>query len=295
MLLVYIAELPGWLLWTPLAVWVALLVWCAVRLPRLVTPALGVLGVAALAVARAPWNAISFALALTVGAATLGAAARGRMRPGTAVFMASVPLVAWVAGFYMGPNHASVEATFRGEWLQAMARAFRYDARLGVTPAGFEELRKRVTDWMVLLLPTFSVVQAPVLMAWGYSLATAALERGERALRPLPRVSRFRLPDGAVWLLCLGLFLLLTRQNSLLRTGANLSAVMAVAYFCQGLSVLAFMAMALRAAWMVVAAMGALALLVLFTPFGVFTCLLGLSDVWLDLRRLGSGPGEIET
>jgi len=296
------AELPERFLWTPLALWVALLVWSAVKLPRLSAPALGAVGVAVLALTHAPWNELTFALALTVGAVSLGASARAHVRPGPAILLASVPLMAWVVGYFLGPDHLAAEAGFRRElmagqqqWLELFSRFSRLDAPTGDAKQALNELLKRVVDANVLLMPTPPLAQAPALMAWGYSLAAVAMEGGEHELRPLPAVSRMRLPDGAVWLLCLALFLLVVRRPALLRTGANLGALMAVAYFCQGISILAFMALALRVVWLTAAALLALALLLVFTPFSLFACVLGLADIWLDFRRLGSAPENVNS
>jgi hypothetical protein len=284
------ADLPGWLLWTPLALAVALTVYCAARLPRLVAPAVALAMVAALAVARAPWAWTSLALALAVGSATLGAATRSGLRPGIGVLLASVPVMVWVTGFHVGPGSAALEQALRAESARTEGWWMQWAARQALAPDALRETLRRVTDTMVLLLPTISLVQVVPLMAWGYSLAHAALEGTPHEVRPLPRLTRVRFPDGAVWVLCLGVFLLVTRQAVVYRAGANLIAFMAAAYFCQGISVIASMAAGLRNRWLATGAMLAVALLVLLTPFGVFACVLGLSDVWLDYRRLQMGP-----
>ena len=294
LLLLFTAELPEWFLWSPLALWTASLVLSAVRLPRIVAPLLGAAGVAGMALAHVSWLWISFGLSLTVGSVCLGAAARIRFRPGASVLLASVPLAAWVVGFFLGPQHAALEAHLRELLLGQMTQLVPYDARMGMTAGMFHEWLARVVDFGVLLLPAFCVVQAPILMAWGYGLSQAALESSVAPLPALPRFSRFRMPDGAVWLLCAGLFLLVTRQAPVLRAGANVSAVMAVAYFCQGVSVLTFMALALRATWLIVLSLVVIWALLLSPLFSLFTCILGLSDVWLDFRRLQAASDEKE-
>jgi hypothetical protein len=279
------ADLPGWLLWTPLALVVGLTVWCAARLPRLVAPAVAFAVVAALALARAPWSWTSFLLSLAVGSATLGAATRTRLRPGMAVLLASVPVAAWVIGYHVGPERAALESALRAEAARTEAWWLAWAAKQAMSPDTIRETLRRITDSMALLLPAISLVQVVPLMAWGYSLAHAALDGTRHAVAPLPRLSRLRFPDGAVWLLCLGVFLLVTRQAVVHRAGANLVAFMAVAYFCQGFSVVASMALGLRSRWLAAAAMLTVMLLVLMTPFSLFVCVLGLSDVWLDYRR----------
>ncbi|HVP39717.1 MAG TPA: DUF2232 domain-containing protein [Candidatus Saccharimonadales bacterium] len=288
--LLLLADPPTWLLWSPLALWVALLVAAAVRLPPLSAPALGFAGVAALALARAPWEWVGFALALTVGAVTLGVAARAQLRAGTAVLLASVPAAAWVGGWFLGPGHLALERTLRADLVAELLKWMPFDARTGLSREAFQALLARAADTVVLLLPAFSLVQVVPLMAWGYLLAQAWLVGSRRPLAALPPFSRLRLPDGAVWVLCLGIFLLVTRHSAVHRAGANLSAFMAAAYFCQGLSVITFMALAMRVSWQVATSLVAVAVLLLSPLFSLFTCVLGLSDVWLDFRHLQARP-----
>lgn len=293
--LVVVAELPGWLLWSPLALWVGALVVCGVRLPRLVAPSLGVAGVVAAGFFGLGPEPLAFGVSVTLGAVMLGSASRAGIRPGLAVVLGSVPVAIWVAAFYSGSAHLAAETTFRTAWGQEIARRLPFDARMGLPRAAFDDLVKRSTEMTVLLLPSFSLIQGPLLMAWGYSLATMAMEGSAFALEALPGFTRLRLPDGAVWMLCLGLLLLVTRQLAVLRAGANLSAVMAMAYFLQGFSVLTFMAAALRATFLAWGARILIVALLLSPLFSVFTCILGLSDVWLDFRHLGKPAGDSDS
>ncbi|MBI5837640.1 MAG: DUF2232 domain-containing protein [Candidatus Eisenbacteria bacterium] len=285
-----VADLPGWMLWTPLAAWVALMVVLGVRLPGWRAPAVGFLGMTALALARVPWTWSGFALALTVGALTMAFAMRARMRPGLAVLLAAAPLLAWVAGYFTGPGHATVEAALRAELLTELGRRVPFDPRLGLTPQAFRALLERGADTVVLLMPAFCLLQAPPLMAWGYSMARAALQGSAHEPAPLTRFPLLRVPDAAVWVLSLGILLLVTRQAAVYRAGANVVAVMAAAYFLQGLSVMTFLALAVRVWWLAGAAVLAVWLLLLSPLFSVFACVLGLSDVWLDFRKIQARP-----
>ncbi len=293
--LVVVAELPGWMLWSPLALWVGLLVVCALRLPRFVAPSIGIAGLAVAGLLGLRPEPLAFGVSVTLGALMLGSATRARIRPGLAVILASMPIAIWVAAFYAGTAHVASEAAFRAAWTQEIARRLPFDARMGLSRVMFDELVKRSTEMTVLLLPSFSLAQAPVLMAWGYALAGILLEESVLALETLPGFTRVRLPDGAVWMLCLGLLLLVTRQTTVLRAGANLSVLMAMAYFLQGCSVLTFMATALQASFLVWGARLLIAVLLLSPLFSVFTCILGLSDVWLDFRRLGKPAGDLDS
>jgi hypothetical protein len=284
-------DLPGWLLWSPSALGVAVVVGCAVSLPRLAAPGVAFAGVAALAAAHAPWIWTSFALSLAVGSVTLGVAARARVRPGAAVLLASVPVAVWVVGCFMGPDRVALENALRAESVRAEALWVALAAQQSVSAEAIRGPLRQATETMVLLLPAIGLAQVVPLMAWGYSLAGAALDGSRHAMEPLPRFSRLRFPDGAVWLLSLGILLLVTRQAAVYRAGANLVAVMAAAYLCQGLSALTFMILTLRTWWLIAGAMVTVLLLLVATPFSVFTCILGLSDVWLDFRRLRSGAG----
>ncbi len=275
---------PVWMLWTPLALWVGVLVFCAVALPRYLAPAIGFVVMGVLAFARLDWLTFNFGLALTVGAITLGATTRAGFRPGTAVWMSVVPLVAWVTGVFAGPERAALESAVRAASQAELNSYLPYVGKMNLTAAQLQAFWERGLKATILLLPAMIAVQSLPLMAWGYRIGAVILRRGGREVESLPQFSQLRLPAWSVWVLCLGLLLLAIRQGATNRLGINLSAGMAMAYLAQGLAVLTFMAMALRAAWLT--GITLLAIWLLWPFFMIFTCVLGVSDVWLDYRKL---------
>jgi hypothetical protein len=137
-----------------------------------------------------------------------------------------------------------------------------------------------------------------LLFAWAASLvalSTLLARRGARAVgkpvAPGGGFASFRMPEGAVWLLLLGLGFIALRQPMLLPAGVNLAVCLGLGYCLQGIAVLDF-AMLARGF-----SSGMIWILFVFVTFFALPVLLvtstglGVADIWLDLRRRAQGPG----
>jgi len=136
-----------------------------------------------------------------------------------------------------------------------------------------------------------------LLFAWIAFLVSAgrALAARVAAWAQWPRLSRrpfgsWRLPDGAVWLFLAGLALVLAELPAWKTTGWTLLVVPAAGYCLQGVAVVESLLLA-RGVPPAIIALTLLFVLVMAMPvFVLASACVGLSDVWLDYRRLESGP-----
>jgi hypothetical protein len=144
--------------------------------------------------------------------------------------------------------------------------------------------------WLVRhVLPTLLFGWSTALVAIGVLLARRL---GRAVGRPLPgpALARFRLPEGAVWFLLIGLALIASRRPELTASGVNLALCMGLGYCLQGIAVVDFALLARGfqpgVIWILFlfVAFFALPLLVLTTTG------LGLADVWLDWRQGPTRP-----
>ncbi len=165
------------------------------------------------------------------------------------------------------------------DWLAGMEKAVNENAALRHARLPF-------------LIPTGLFLWGALLVAAGRGLASRLAE----TLR-WPRLSRvrlrdLRLPDAAVWVLIAGLALLLTSWSAWRPTGWTLLLGAGLGYCVQGVAVAGALFLA-RGAPLPVMVLTMLFLFFTLMPyFVVGTALLGLSDVWLDYRRLDAAPDE---
>ena len=174
----------------------------------------------------------------------------------------------------------------RVEW--AVARRFREAAGFWTvrlessgTPSAMEmaDTFRSIADLEVMLYPAMLALASLAALAvawWGYR---RLVDRSGQSLAPL---REFRFADHLVWLLIIGALLLLVPLGDVAaRAGANLTAFMGALYVVRGAAIL----LALTGLTGVGAfLMGVIAVLLL--PLVATAALVvGLSDIWLDLRR----------
>lgn len=229
--------------------------------------------------------------ALILGATFLGAVTLwpgGRFLPRAILSVAAASVVA--AGILLVTG-----AWRRVEW--AIARRFReaatfWTARLDGTgdpsAAQMADTFRGVVDLEVMLYPAMLGLASLAALAvawWGYR---RLVDRSGEALAPL---REFRFADHLVWLLIAGaLLLLLPIGEAWVRTGANLATFMGALYVVRGAAILLVLTGATGVGAFL---MGVIAVLLL--PLVATAALvIGLSDIWLDLRRrrASSGPAS---
>jgi hypothetical protein len=158
--------------------------------------------------------------------------------------------------------------------------------RLGALQRAVEEQARARDTILPYALPTALFVWAAFLVGAGRSLS--AWMSG--VLR-WPRLSRaplrgWRLPDGAVWVLLAGLTLLVLQWKAWAPTAWTLILNSALAYCVQGIAVVESLLLARGVPPSIIVLTLLFVFAVAFPVFVLTTVALGLSDVWLDYRRL---------
>jgi hypothetical protein len=170
---------------------------------------------------------------------------------------------------------------YQGERLAALHRYFDENATL----------RHKVLPHV---LPT-------VLFLWSAVLVSAGRSLGSRMARVLrwPTLSRgslreWRLPDGALWTFLAGLALLVAPLPQWMPTGWTLLLNVGLGFCVQGIAVVESWLLARGVpASVVVLVLTMLFVFSVATPaFAMAATAVGLSDVWLDYRRLEPAPVE---
>jgi hypothetical protein len=141
-----------------------------------------------------------------------------------------------------------------------------------------------------LVIPTVLFLWVGLLVAAGRALAT----RASQALR-WPRLSRvslrdWRLPDAALWTFLAGLALLVAPWTAWAPTGWTLLINAGLGYCVQGVAVVESLLLARGVPPPVIILTMLFVFMIAMPMFVLTTAVLGLSDVWLDYRRLEPVP-----
>jgi hypothetical protein len=160
-------------------------------------------------------------------------------------------------------------------------------ASLGRTLEEQASLRTRI---LPLVLPSVLFVWVALLVAAGRSWAAASAR-----LLKWPSLSRaalraWRLPDGAIWVLLAGLGLLVTQWRPWTPTGWTLLINAALGYCVQGIAVVESLLLARGVPPSIIALSLVFVFMVAMPVFVMTTVAVGISDVWLDYRRLEPVP-----
>ena len=240
---------------------------------------------------RAPWIAWMPAAALTglwMGAREEG----GGPQPGERAWML-VPLLLVAAVLPSMPAFRASETRFAQAVHVSNAGALELYSQLGCSP----EQRHQVADanaasermlpyvlpaalflWMALLVSAGRAVAARVAAMLGWPL----LSRG--------RLADWRLPDAGVWVFILGLALALSPWPAAAPAAWTLLIGTGVGFCFQGMAVVESMLLA-RGVPPALVVLTLLFVVFVALPLFLLTTLgLGLSDVWLDYRRLEPAP-----
>ena len=175
-------------------------------------------------------------------------------------------------------------------WME-MGQQFGYRAeRLGALQRAVEEQAKARDQILPYVLPTVLFVWVALLVAAGRSLS--GWMTGVLRWPPLSRarLKGWRLPDGAVWLLLLGLALLVLQWSAWAPTAWTLILNTGLAYCVQGIAVVESLLLARGVPPSIIVVTMVFVFALAFPVFVLTTVAVGLSDVWLDYRRIEPTP-----
>lgn len=167
---------------------------------------------------------------------------------------------------------------YQGERLKAMERTLWESAAM----------QRRALPYV---LPTALFIWMVALVTVGRGLASRLAHRLRWPDLSPARLVDWRLPDGALWLLLLGLGLLVARWSMWSASGWTLLINLGLGYCVQGVAVVESLLLARGVPSPIIV----LTLLFVFAVampivFMLTTAAVGLSDVWLDYRRLEPTP-----
>jgi len=168
---------------------------------------------------------------------------------------------------------------YRGERLRAFEHTITQSA-------GW---RKRFLSY---LLPTLLFMWMAFLVVAGRDLSSRVASRLRWPDLSRARFIDWRLPDGAIWLLIAGLALALGGARPWTPTAWTLLIVPGLGYCAQGIAVVESLLL-LRGVSPSIITLTLLFIFVMALPvFVLATTCIGLSDVWLDYRRLEATPED---
>lgn len=151
------------------------------------------------------------------------------------------------------------------------------------------EMRKR---WLAHVLPSALFLWMTLLVVAGRDLSSRIAARLRWPDLSRSRFAEWRLPDGTVWILMAGLALVLADVRAWLPTAWTLLIIPSLGYCVQGIAVVESLLL-LRGMPPSIITLTLLFVSVMALPvFVVATACIGLSDVWLDFRRLEAAPED---
>lgn len=151
------------------------------------------------------------------------------------------------------------------------------------------ELRKQ---WLGQVLPSALFLWMTLLVVAGRGLSSRIAARLRWPDLSRSSFTEWRLPDGAVWILIVGLGLLLADLRAWLPTAWTLLIVPSLGYCVQGIAVVESLLL-LRGMPPSIITLTLLFVSIMALPvFLLATACIGLSDVWLDFRRLEAAPED---
>ena len=204
-----------------------------------------------------------------------------------------------ISGFYEETIQQAVAAIRTGS-AQALERYREIGLKGGALEAMGVQLERSTEIFVALterFLPATVFVWCATLVCLTILLARRVREAVGRPLTRRAPFAFFAMPEEAVWLLVLSLSAVAVQQNPIAIIGANLAVCLAIGYALQGLAILRFWWVAKRV-WRPGMYWVSLLFVLVFAPpvLAVGATLLGVADVWLELRRrwLGSLEAELE-
>jgi hypothetical protein len=201
--------------------------------------------------------------------------------------LALAALLPWLA------HYRELVAAVERELIAGDTQLLELLRQLGTSGDRLQAMEKTVTENAALRRAALPLVIPTVLFLWVGLLVTAGRALAARAAHALrwPRLSRvslrdWRLPDAALWVFLAGLALLVAPWPAWAPTGWTLLLNAGFGYCTQGVAVAQSYFLARGVPPPVIIMTMLFFFMIAMPMFVLSTAALGLSDVWLDYRRL---------
>jgi hypothetical protein len=213
-----------------------------------------------------------------------------------------LPLLLLAASLPWAPHYAQSIAHLQREFSAGDAQFIDFARQLGYEPAQVGLLQRTLSDNAAVreralpnVLPTALFVWMALLVGSGRAIASRVAHGFHWPALSRARLADWRLPDGAIWVFLVGLALLVAGWATWAPTAWTLLLNAGLGFCIQGIAVVESLLLARGVPPSIIL----LSMLFVFTiampVFLLTTAALGLSDVWLDYRRLEWSADEDQT
>ncbi len=210
-----------------------------------------------------------------------------------------IPILIVAASLPWAPTYRRAVDVVSSEMRDADSQVMAFYRQVGMSGERLHRMEQAFTESTALreralphALPTLIFLWMATLVFIGRSLAARAalIARWPRLTRA--HLAGWRLPDGALWVFLLGLGLMVARLPDWTSTAWTLTANAALGYCLQGMAVVQSLLLTRGFSPYMIAALMAFVLVMAWPAFLLLAACVGLSDVWLDYRRLERTPHE---
>jgi len=208
-----------------------------------------------------------------------------------------LPVLLLAAGLPWAPNYSDLVARVDRELRAGDAQLVSFCRSIGYTGERLSTLRRTIEENAALRQKLLPQVMPSVLFVWVALLVAAGRALSSRAAAALrwPAMSRarlkdWRLPDGAIWVFLLGLALVVAQWPAWAPTAWTLVINTLLGFCVQGIAVVESLLLARGVPPSIIVLTMLFVFTVAMPVFMLTTAAVGLSDVWLDFRRLEPAP-----
>ena len=218
------------------------------------------------------------------------AGSRGWMLAPLLLLAASLPWSSEYAGF---TARIERELQLGDRQMIDLFRQLGYQGeRLAAVQRSVDETAPERKKALPHVLPTFLFLWIAVLVFAGRALSSRAASLMRWPPPSRLRLHEWRLPDAVLWIFLLGLALLVTPWPAWTPTGWTLLINAGLGFCVQGIAVVESVLLARGVPPSIIALTMLFMLTVAMPVFVVAAAAVGLSDVWLDYRRIEAVPDE---
>ena len=192
----------------------------------------------------------------------------------------------WVVGMFSG---ADLDAAWQARWEQELSVVLSAYQQTGLDPSQAAALKKEILEVVKVLFKLAPAILAAVtlMLAWLNLLVVRKLTPvlAPQAVPYLGRLNTFRAPFWVVWVLIAAGIATMLASGWLGWLGENLLVLTGVAYFFQGLAVLAHFFERKNVPRFI--RLGAYVFMVVELRLALLLAVAGLFDNWFNFRRPG--------